>query len=228
MPYAYIIGVGIAAIPWAVMFWRRSDLRREMIFAGLLGAAIGSTGSLYMPQYWNPPTIGNLLGRYGVSLEDILLGFLIGGVAAVLYEYVKTRRTKRPLIARSYPHLLSAAVFTCVYVVGLALLPLKPLHVLVIAMLLGAIVVVVYRQDLVPEMFWSCLWFAVLYWGLFSLFIWLFPDFITTYYNRDYLSGLWLGAVPVEEIMFAATTGLFWSVLYEFTRGLKVSRRRLG
>ena len=76
MQYAYIIGVGIAAIPWAVMFWRRSDLRREMIFAGLLGAAIGSTGSLYMPQYWNPPTIGNLLGRYGVSLEDILLGFL--------------------------------------------------------------------------------------------------------------------------------------------------------
>ncbi|MDZ4230030.1 MAG: hypothetical protein U1C53_02735, partial [Candidatus Veblenbacteria bacterium] len=187
MHYTYLVGVGIALIPWLVIFWRRADLRSQMVFAGLLGAVIGSTGSLYVPYYWNPPTLGNLLSRYGVSLEDVLLGFFIGGVAAVLYEYVNDRRTKRPLIARSYPNFLSAAVFVCAFVGGLSLLPLKPLHVLVIAMLLGAVVVVIYRQDLVPEMLWSCLWFAALYWGLFSVFNWLFPDFIVTYYNHDYL-----------------------------------------
>ena len=60
---------------------------------------------------------------------------------------------------------------------------------------------------------------GVLFFCLYFLFFWVFdrafPGYVEAVWNLDAISGLMLWGVPVEELMFAFTFGLYWSSMYE-------------
>ena len=92
MQYAYLIGAGILGLFWLLIFVRRKDLRKELTFGGLLGIPFGMTEFFYIPEYWNPPSVFNLIDKIGFGIESVLFGFFVGGIAASLFEFLEKKR----------------------------------------------------------------------------------------------------------------------------------------
>lgn len=84
---------------------------------------LGLTEPLFVPEYWNPPSLLELAQRTGFDLESLIFSFAIGGIGAVLYdalarrelrsmshaERLSVRRHRFHALALTLPHRLSAA-----------------------------------------------------------------------------------------------------------------------
>ncbi len=57
--------------------------------------------------------------------------------------------------------------------------------------------------------------FLLLYFVVFAAFNLAFPGYVPSVWNLPALSGVLLAGVPLEELMFASTFGLYWSSVYE-------------
>jgi hypothetical protein len=218
--YAYLIGALIFFIIWLPIFYFRKDLRRELIFAGIIGSLLAATDVLWVPEYWDPPFLFDLMNKIGVTIEDLTIGFFEGGVAAVLFEVVERRREYKIKKDHKY-HLGALIVFLIGYFLLEFLFPATTLINWCISAVIASIVVGVYRRDLISQMLAGGLFFTLTYFLLFQFFIVVFPAYIPTFYNLENFSGVYIINLPIEEISFAFTTGMLWSILYEYTLGYR-------
>jgi hypothetical protein len=46
----------------------------------------GLTEPLFVPRYWDPPSLFNLAATTGFDIESLIFCFAIGGIGAVLYD----------------------------------------------------------------------------------------------------------------------------------------------
>ena len=98
--YEYLIGIGILFIIWIICVYLRRDLFRPMMWSGLAYVFISAgfffifykmvshfiyLGQEFIPGYWNPDTLFDLGRTFGLSIEDILFAFFVGGIATVVY-----------------------------------------------------------------------------------------------------------------------------------------------
>lgn len=78
----------------------RKDNRTEMLtisaFFGLGGMASQAT---YVKDWWQPLNVTNT----PVGIEDFIIGFAIGGIAAVIYEDLYHQRLQKYVLRRSAP-----------------------------------------------------------------------------------------------------------------------------
>ena len=92
--YFYFIWSLIFLAVWLVLFLKRKDLRTEML---LISTWFGSAGlvseATNIQDWWQPITIT----RTPVGLEDFIIGFAIGGVAAVIYEEIYKKKLKKSI-----------------------------------------------------------------------------------------------------------------------------------
>ncbi len=99
----------------------------------------------------------------------------------------------------------------------------NPIYSVIIALSAGSIAAVICRPDLAKNTLVGGLLFAVLYFAFFSGMNILFPTFIGAW-NLHALSGIVILDVPVEEILFAFTFGMFWSGIYEHIFWYKLTK----
>jgi hypothetical protein len=57
--------------------------------------------------------------------------------------------------------------------------------------------------------------FCAIYFLIFVLFNVAFPGYVEAVWNLKAISGIRLLGVPLEELMFGFTFGLYWSSVYE-------------
>lgn len=139
-------------VPWAVLFVAAPRYRRQMLWCSMLTAPFGLTEPLFVPEYWNPPSLFDLAARTGFDLESIIFSFGIGGIGSVLYQ-VTTQKRSEPVPARErhrHRHRYhDVALFAPVFLFGpLWLLPWNPIYPGIIALLAGAAATVWCRPDL--------------------------------------------------------------------------------
>ncbi|MES2027464.1 MAG: hypothetical protein V4448_18105, partial [Pseudomonadota bacterium] len=84
--YTWLLWAGAFLVLWAIVFYARSSLRRRMLWAGFLTAPFGLTEPLFVPAYWNPPSLFNLAQRTGFDIESLIFCFAIGGLGVVGYS----------------------------------------------------------------------------------------------------------------------------------------------
>lgn len=82
--YVWLVWWSAFLIPWGVLYWRFPEQRRAMWWARLFTAPFGLTEPLFVPEYWNPPTLFDLAQRTGFDVESLIFSFAIGGVGSVL------------------------------------------------------------------------------------------------------------------------------------------------
>ena len=71
------------------------------------------------------------------------------------------------------------------------------------------------RPDLVRKTWMGALLFLA-YYSLFLLGLeWTAPGYIARVWNLDALSGLNIFGMPLEELLFAAAFGAYWSGVYD-------------
>ena len=193
--------------------------RPVMWRASLFMLPFGLTEPIFVPEYWNPPSLFELAQRTGFDIESFIFSFAIGGIAAVLYNVILHKRMGELSSAERHQwlhrgHRWALAVPFVLFPI-LYFLPWNPIYAGIAALLLGAIPAVLCRPDLKSNMLQGGILFLVIY-TIFLLGLkWSAPGYIEQVWNLKDLSGILIYGLPLEELMFAFSFGLICSGLYE-------------
>ena len=217
--YIWLIWASVFLIPWAFVYWLFPLQRRAMLWASLFTMPLGLTEPLFVPEYWSPPSLFDLALTTGFDIESLIFCFGIGGIAAVFYN-IFTRKLSLPVPNSERHHHLHRhhykAIFAPFIVFPLVyFFPWNPIYPAIVAMIVGAIANILCRPDLKRKTWIG----GLLFLGYYMIFLTglelTAPDYIDRVWNLDALSGISLWFMPLEELLFAISFGMYWSGVYE-------------
>jgi len=222
--YGYLVGDLILLTVWVFLFWRRKDVRKEMLVLSAVCAILGPISEYwYFADYWKPPMVVDLDWPFG-GLEDLLFGFSIGGISAAVYEVLLRKRLVCPRekprqnwILLVFPVLVVTTMVTLNTICGL-----NSIYASSIAFVIAFGLMVKAR----PDLFWDAALSGLLVTSImFVLYFFYLPYFLReigreAWFLYDTSHGtLILGRVPLTEMIWGVTWGMVGGPLYEFWRG---------
>jgi hypothetical protein len=198
-----------------------------MFWVSLCTMPFGLTEPLFVPKYWNPPSLFNLAGRTGFDIESLIFSFAVGSIGAVLYlSFVRMREEKMSNIEmRSRRHRFHLLALTSPVIAFLLLkifTNLNPIYSASIAMFVGGVAAILCRPDLKKKILIGAILFLALYVISFLFFNIVYPRAVHKYWNLSAISGILVLDIPLEELMFAFTFGMMWSSVYEHIQWYKL------
>lgn len=218
--YGYLTAQLFFGAIWLFMYLKRSDLRREMFFASFLGLPFGAIDYFLVPNYWNPPSIFNLMQTYGIGIESFLFSFFISGIVSVLYEFTNGKKLQKNSAKKI--SILPYAIFIITFFVLQIFLPLTAIYNLSISLAIGAIVIIFTRKDLIDQVLFGGVFFTLMYFFLFVILNNIFPGYVDSFFIRSNLTILNIFGVPFQELLFAFCGGACWSALFEYIKGYRI------
>ncbi|MBT9508655.1 MAG: hypothetical protein IV109_18960 [Rhodoferax sp.] len=232
--YAWLLWATGFLLPWALLFIAWPAQRRPMLWASALTAPFGLSEPLFVPAYWNPPSLFDLAQRSGFDIESLVFCFAIGGLGVVSYDVLTPVPLKRldhhaRLSPRHRWHLLALA---SPFFIFSGLLPLRwnPIYPGILAMFSGAAATVLCRPDLWRNILFGGGVFLVLYTAFLLGLKWLWPGYIEAVWNLGALLAWRPAGLPLEELLFGSAFGMYWSSVYEHVTWRQrdaVKRRRI-
>src|SRR5512137_3218677 len=75
---------------WGIVIYilKSREIKREMLVVSLCTSLLGFTEPLFVPAYWNPPSLFDLAQNTGFDIESFIFSFAIGGLGYALYMVV--------------------------------------------------------------------------------------------------------------------------------------------
>ncbi|MCB0309182.1 MAG: hypothetical protein KDD48_07405 [Bdellovibrionales bacterium] len=217
--YVWLLWSLSLLIPWIGFFSFFPRHRKAMLWASLYTTPFGITEPLFVPKYWNPPSLFHLAQRTGFDIESFIFCFAIGGVGAVAYN-ILTHKTPNPVsnterqhpLHRHHHKALAAPFITFALLVWF---PWNAIYPGILSMLIGALATALCRPDLKWKVFIGGGIFLVFYMIFLLGLDWLAPGYIARVWNMNVLTGITLFKMPIEELLFAIGFGMYWSGVYE-------------
>lgn len=217
--YTWLIWSLLFLVPWGIVFLWFPPFRTKMLKASIYTAPFGLTEPLFVPEYWNPPTLFGLAQKTGFDIESLIFCFGIGGIAVVLYDLI-IRREHADLagLERSASrHRFHRIILFSPFIIFIAFIffSWNAIYPGIIALAGGGLGTIWCRPDLLKRTFIGGAIF-VAYYVIFLLGLeFLSPGYISRYWNLENLSGVSLFKFPIEEFLFALGFGMYWSSVYE-------------
>ena len=217
--YIWLIWASAFLVPWIAIYFAFPQYRHTMFWTSLFTMPFGLTEPLFVPEYWSPPSLFNLALRTGFDIESLIFCFGIGGIGAVLYNLLNKQvpvqfghgERSQPLHRHHYKALAAPFIaFPLFY-----FFPWNPIYPSIIAMVIGAIANVLCRPDLKRKTWVGGLLFLSFYIVFLVGLELSAPDYIEKVWNLTDLSGVMIGFMPLEELLFAITFGMYWAGVYE-------------
>src|SRR3989344_3684010 len=133
--FAWLLWSAFLIVIWGIIYvlLKNKESKKEMLVVSFWTSLLGLTEPLFVPEYWNPPSLFDLAHRTGFDIESLIFSFAIGGIAVVLYEQVfRTAHVHIPIQSQHTPHhryhlwaLLSAPI---IFTVLSLTTPLNPIY----------------------------------------------------------------------------------------------------
>lgn len=217
--YVWLIWSSAFLLPWAALYLFNPHHRAVMWKTSLITSLFGVTEPLFVPEYWNPPSLFELAKTTGFDVESFIFSFAIGGIGAVCYNTV-TRQSLLPLGAaekRKPIHRFHPVTLAVPYVlfVPLYFLPWNPIYPAILCLVIGALAAALCRPDLRGKTLVGGFLFLAFYVVFMLGLIWFAPGYIEQVWNLPALSGVLIGGIPLEELLFGFSFGLYWTGVYE-------------
>lgn len=214
---------------WFIIFLLSPKFRKEMLWVSLFTMPLGLTEPIFVPEYWNPPSLFNLAARTGFDIESLIFCFAIGGIGAFIYQAffkVKYQKiTKHEMHSKRHRfHLLSLISAPIVFIPLFFLTKLNPIYSASIAMFIGGIAAILCRPDLKKKIWVSGTIFLAIYFLFFLIFTSYYPGIVYRVWNLSAISGILILGIPIEELIFAYTFGMLWSSYYEHIKWYKLKK----
>lgn len=217
--YVWLVWSSAFLLPWVLLYRLFPKHRAVMWQASLCMLPFGLTEPIFVPEYWNPPSLFELAQKTGFDIESFIFSFAIGGIAAVLYNIIMHKRIEVFSVTERHHNrhrwhrmaiVLPFALFPILY-----FLPWNPIHAGIAAMLLGAIATILCRPDLKSNTLVGGILFLTFY-TIFLLGLkWSAPGYIEQVWNFKALTGVRIYGLPLEELLFGFSFGLMWTGIYE-------------
>ncbi len=220
--YHYLLWALAFLALWFILFLYRKDTRTELSFVSFLFGLGGlASQRVYVTDWWQPIT----LTRTSIGIEDFIIGFAIGGIAAVIYEDLYHKRLRRYALKHSPPIgpgfflLLFPLIFLCLFF----LLNVSSFYATVIALVGCTGYMLATRRDLIADSFFSGICMMTLGVGAYLLILWLNPSFIRDYWYlpNEWYAALWWG-VPIGEYLWYFLVGAYIGPLYEYLKHFRL------
>lgn len=217
--YVWLIWALGFLVPWVILYALFPAQREVMCWSSALTSLFGLTEPLFVPEYWNPPSLFDLAQRTGFDIESLIFCFGIGGVGAVLYNALTGKRLV-PMThgERNNPrHRFHRAALGAPVAAFVALyfMPWNPIYPAIAALLVGAFACALCRPDLAGKTLIGGALFAAFYLTFLIALELIAPGYIGRVWNLAGLSGVMIGAFPLEELLFGFGVGAYWSGVYE-------------
>lgn len=184
----------------------------------ILAAPLGPLSEFwYLKDYWSPEYFSSF------PIEDMLFAFLIGGIGAVAYEELLGRRLINRH-ARKHNWLLGLfAIIGMTTLVTLNnILGINSIYASSLGFILPAVIIIIIRKDLLKDAFISGFFLVFISFLFYRIFIPLFPSIINRWWMLQNTSGILIVGIPLEELLWFFSWGMFDGPLYEFIMGLSV------
>lgn len=222
MQYAWLVWSLLLLIIWAIVYFslRSEESKKEMLAVSLWTSLLGLTEPLFVPAYWNPPSLFDLAQKTGFDIESFLFAFGIGGLAVVIYEKIFHVSHKRMSIAEKHQprhkfHFFALSSAPIIFVLLLIFTGLNPIYSTSIALISGGLFTWYCRPDLMKKMLVSAFICSGLYFVYFLTLIAAYPGYVERVWNLSVISKILILGIPLEELMFAFSFGFLWSSVYE-------------
>lgn len=217
--YVWPVWSGAFLLLFLILYLVSPQQRSMMFRAGAATAPFGLTEPLFVPEYWNPPSLFDLAQRTGFDIESLIFCFAIGGVAVAMYNRLTGRLlgsvpADLRFLNRHRFHALSLLSPAFVFL-ALSAFGWNPIYPAILAMAAGAAAAVLCRPDLLRKTLVGGLLFCGYYAVLMIGLVLTAPGYIEQVWNLPALSGILLFGIPAEELMFGFAFGLLWSGVYE-------------
>ncbi len=217
--YVWLIWASAFLVPWMILFVARPTLRRPMLWASALTLPLGLTERVFVPAYWNPPSLFDLAHRTGFDIESLIFCFAIGGLAAAGYRVLAPASEEElaPQVRSSHLHRWHRAALVSPFVIFgvLLILPWSPIYPGIAALFAGALATGLCR----PDLWRNTLIGGAVFLALYAVFLlglkWLWPGYIEAVWNRGSLIAWRPAGLPLEELLFGFSFGMYWSSVYE-------------
>ena len=223
LQYAYFTGSIISLIIWLILYLHRKDLRKEMIAMSILVAISGLFFEYlwWTHDWWRPLTItGTVIG-----IEDLLLGFTNGGIAAVLYEELFKKRMYR---YKSRNHNLGIALLVIssylIFATIFYILELNSFIATTAIQIINGGILIFLRKDLVYDAFLTGFCLVIIAIPIFLLLEYLSPNFIENTWLWSNLTGIRFMKIPIEDLIFYFLTGFSIAPLYLYWKNEKLRK----
>jgi len=219
MPPYFILALLMSFI-WLILVILRKGLREKMLIMSFAVIPFAFFDYFSQPGYWHPKTFFSI----PVGIEGILFGFSFGGVAAVLYS-AKTNKHSRQ--ARHIVNLRNIVALSPVLIISVGLYFLFDINMMIslpLGLLIGCLIIITMRPDLAKRLLYSGIYFGVLYFFVLSAWLLLFPK-AQEWWDLKIYGGITVFNVPLGEVLFGFLFSAFWSVLYEFIFGYKLTNK---
>lgn len=217
LKYVYLFCCFVLFIFWLIIFFLRKDLRKEMLWASIVGLPFGLIDYFLIPGYWHPDVVFDLGIKHGFGLESFLFFSLMAGITSVIYEFVEKKKLVK--IKGNKHHHFLILIFAVIFFIILGIIfPNYVIYNLIITLFVGGITLIFLRKDLLRKIVMSGFIFAVFYFVIFIIINKFFSNFVPSFFN---VSSISIVGIPIEELLAAFTGGMFWSVLYEYVNAFR-------
>lgn len=229
MQYIWLGGSLVLLLIWVAVYFslRRKKSKQEMLIVSLWTSLLGLTEPIFVPEYWNPPSLFNLAQKTGFDIESLIFAFAIGGLAVVIYEwFFKIKHKEVSLHEKKHSRhkfhlpILFSAPF--IFILLSVFTNLNPIYTTFIALMGGGFLTWYCRPDLKKKMIISAFIFLGIYFFFFLFLAVISPNYVKEVWNLNVISGILILGVPLEELMFAFGFGFLWSSVYEHIKWYKI------
>jgi hypothetical protein len=221
--YAYIIGDLILAPLFFLLFFKRKDLKSEMLINGVIGGIVAfATGSYFLSYYWSPITLLNI--KY--CIEDFLFGFFLCSESAVIFNYVFKKYYEPHSLQKIFKDHTARVILTIISVPMLFIMLehitfLNPIYNSMLSFLIPLSFFFILNKSLIKVALFTGIFvfvYTLLFYFVFEI---LFPGIIGAWWNTKELTGLTLYGLPAEELIWFAIVGMYCSSTFKFSFDVK-------
>ena len=221
--YAYVLGVLLLSPLFFVIFFRRKDLRVEMLVNGILGGLVAfATAQHFLGKYWSPITLFNLNN----SIEDFIFGFLLCSESAGIYSFILRKHYENihpwnAIKANIFKVLITFLVTPILFILLEQFNKLNPIYNSMISTIIPLGIITLIKRSLLKILVFTGLFIFLYTITFYLIFNILFSGIIADWWNLNNISGILLFGIPIEELIWFTLTGMFSSVLFKFVLDIK-------
>jgi hypothetical protein len=214
--FTYLLGAFYFGVIWMVLFGLFPKTKKVIFWSSL---ACGPAGPIseywHRADYWRPDLILAIhIGKWTFGLEDYFFAFAFGGICTGIFELLMRKiwqAEDKRFNLKGFIKLLGIVLFSLMLMGVLSwLFHFNSLSALSISFILIA-GVIFYRRStfLFPGIVTSLLMMCFMWLFYWGFFLRIYPDVIGRWWLSNALSGITLAKVPIEELTWAGSAGLF-------------------